>query len=170
VSNSGRLDLLRRLVQTDPTSIAFAQLAEECRREGRFAEAVEVCRHGLAVHPGYLSARVTLGRALVGLGQFDQAQVELQSVVDVAPGHLTAIRALADLFQRRGQVQEALGQFRLALTLAPNDPLLQYAADMLSEGVQQASPSLPDGRAQRTVVALERYLAAVHVARASRPA
>ena len=59
-----RIEDLRRRVQKDPASIAFAQLAEEYRRAGQYQEAVEVCRAGLAIHPGYLSARVTLGRAL----------------------------------------------------------------------------------------------------------
>jgi hypothetical protein len=41
----------------DPASIAFAQLAEECRRAGHNQEAVDVCRAGLELHPGYLSAQ-----------------------------------------------------------------------------------------------------------------
>ena len=68
-----RIDELRRRVQSDPASIAFAQLAEEYRRAGQFDEAVAVCRTGLARHPGYLSARVTLGRALLELGELGDA-------------------------------------------------------------------------------------------------
>ena len=83
-----RIEDLRRRVQKDPASIAFAQLAEECRRAGRYEEAVEVCRAGLAVHPGYLSARVTLGRALIELDQPDEA---LQLVNDHEYGNGTAI-------------------------------------------------------------------------------
>ena len=41
-------------------SIAFAQLAEEYRRAAMFQDAVDTCRAGLAIHPSYLSARVTL--------------------------------------------------------------------------------------------------------------
>ncbi len=47
MADESRIDDLRRRVQKDPASIAFAQLAEECRRAGRFDEAVEVCRAGL---------------------------------------------------------------------------------------------------------------------------
>ncbi len=60
-----RIEDLRRRVQQDPASIAFAQLAEEYRRAGLQQEAIDTCRAGLARHPGYLSARVTLGRALL---------------------------------------------------------------------------------------------------------
>ena len=45
-----RIEDLRRRVQKDPASIAFAQLGEEYRRAGQSKEAVEVCRAGLAIH------------------------------------------------------------------------------------------------------------------------
>ena len=63
---SARIEELRRRVDIDPASIAFAALAEEYRRAGQFEDAVETCRSGLRRHPAYVSARVTLGRALLG--------------------------------------------------------------------------------------------------------
>ena len=95
MADSQRIDDLRRRVQKDPASIAFAQLAEECRRAGRYEEAVEVCRAGLAVHPGYLSARVTLGRALLEINDLDNAETELRYVLQHAAENLAAIRAMA---------------------------------------------------------------------------
>ena len=85
MADSQRIEDLRRRVQKDPTSIAFAQLAEECRRAGRHQEAVDVCRAGLQLHPGYLSARVTLGRALIELNDLDTALAELDHVLKSAP-------------------------------------------------------------------------------------
>ena len=85
MADNPRIDDLRRRVQKDPASIAFAQLAEEYRRAGQCDEAVQVCRSGLTIHPGYLSARVTLGRALIELGQLESAQHELQMVLVSAP-------------------------------------------------------------------------------------
>lgn len=96
MSESARIDELRRRVEHDPSSIAFAQLAEEYRRIKDYLQAVKVCRDGLARHPGYLSAQVTLGRALMELGQFAEARKELKAVLAVAPDNLAAIRALAD--------------------------------------------------------------------------
>jgi len=108
MSDTPRIEALRRRVEKDPTSIAFAQLAEEYRRSGDFEQAVKVCREGLARHPGYLSAQVTLGRALMELEQFDEAARELESVLQVAPDNLAAIRALADIHQRRPEVHEPI--------------------------------------------------------------
>jgi tetratricopeptide (TPR) repeat protein len=101
VIESPRIDELRRRLQKDPTSIAFAQLAEEFRRLGEFQESVNVCLAGLAHHPSYLSARVTLGRALMELGDIGDARKELEAVIKVAPDNLAAIRALAEIHQRR---------------------------------------------------------------------
>jgi hypothetical protein len=108
MSENPRIDELRRRVEKDPTSIAFAQLAEEYRRSGDFQQAVKVCRDGLARHPGYLSAQVTLGRALMELQAYDEAGTELEAVLQVAPDNLAAIRALADIHQRRGDAPETL--------------------------------------------------------------
>jgi tetratricopeptide (TPR) repeat protein len=98
-----RLEELQRRVQRDPASISFAALAEEYRRLGLFQEAVDVCRSGLTRHPSYLSARVTLGRALLELGDFDGATSELERVLQAAPENLAAIRALAELHRRRSE-------------------------------------------------------------------
>jgi len=103
VSDFSRIEDLRRRVQKDPASIAFAQLAEEHRRAGQFEEAVDVASAGLAHHPAYLSARVTLGRALLELGRLDEAAAEFEYVVRTAPDNLTAVRQLADIHQRRRQ-------------------------------------------------------------------
>jgi predicted Zn-dependent protease len=101
VEHNPRIEELRRRIQKDPASIAFAQLAEEHRRAGQFEEAVRVCRAGLAQHPAYLSARITLGRALLEMGRLDEAAVEFDYVLKAAPDNLTAVRELADIQQRR---------------------------------------------------------------------
>ena len=135
MADTSRIDDLRRRVQKDPASIAFAQLAEELRRAGDFKEAVAVCRAGLAKHPGYVSARVTLGRALIELNDLDNADAELRLVLKVAPDNLSAIRARADIFRRRGDVESALAHYRVALGLARNDPDLERVVAELSKQV-----------------------------------
>ena len=134
MADNPRLEDLRRRVQQDPSSIAFAQLAEEYRRAGNVQDAVDVCKAGLALHPTYLSARVTLGRALLDLNQFDDAKKELQLVLKSAPENLAAIRGLAEIHHRQGSLGDALTQYRAALALARNDPdLEQTVKDLASQ-------------------------------------
>ncbi len=144
MSNS-RIDDLRRRVDKDPASIAFAQLAEEYRRAGEFQQAVDVCRAGLAVHPGYLSARVTLGRTFIELGSLDEAQSELEVVLKSAPENLAARRGLAEIHHRRGSLADALAQYEAALGLARNDPELEQTVTDLRRQVAPRTPQPNDG-------------------------
>jgi len=142
MAENARIDDLRRRVQKDPASIAFAQLAEEHRRAGQFAESVEVCRAGLAIHPTYLSARVTLGRALIELGQLADARTELDTVLKNAPENLAAIRGVAEICHKQGSLDEALRYFKAALAIARNDPELEQTVNDLSRQVApQARPA-----------------------------
>ena len=47
-------------LQRDPTSLAFAQLADLYRKAGRIREAIAVCRDGLGRYPHYTTARLIL--------------------------------------------------------------------------------------------------------------
>jgi tetratricopeptide (TPR) repeat protein len=103
VADSPRIEELKRRVQSDPASIAFAALAEEYRRAERFEEAIAACTAGLVRHPSYLSAHVTLGRALIEVGRLEDAREELEYVLKLAPENLAAIRGLAEIHHRIGQ-------------------------------------------------------------------
>ena len=177
MSDDQRLTDLRRRIQKDPASVAFTQLAEEHRRAGQFQEAIEVCRAGLEFHPGYLSARVTLGRALLDLNQLDDAQHELEQALKSAPENLAALRGLAEVHHRRGELGDALAHYRAALALSGTNPDLEQIVAELSRtpkpAVSRSSESAGDptrAHAARTVAALEQWLDGIHVARAERRA
>ena len=68
---------------------------------GNYKEAIETCVAGLKRHPSYLSAHVTLGRSLIEVGRFDEAEQELQLVLKAAPENLAAIRGMAEIHHRR---------------------------------------------------------------------
>lgn len=108
MADSARIEELKRRVLLDPASIAFAALAEEYRRGGLFEDAIATCKAGLQRHPAYLSARVTLGRALLELGRYDEARAELELVLRTAPENLAAIRGLAEIHHRVGDLPETV--------------------------------------------------------------
>jgi tetratricopeptide (TPR) repeat protein len=103
MADNTRIEELRRRVESDPASIAFAALAEEYRRAGQHDDAIATCKAGLRRHPAYLSAHVTLGRALIEVGQYDEARQELEHVLKLAPENLAAIRGLAEINHRLGE-------------------------------------------------------------------
>lgn len=145
MADNPRIEELRRRVQKDPASIAFAQLAEEYRRAGSNEDAIATCRAGLAIHPGYLSARVTLGRALIEVNDLDAAQAELEFVLKSAAENLAAIRGVAEVHHRRGELAEALAYYKSALALARHDPDLEQTVDEISRVLSPAQPVVDDG-------------------------
>ena len=128
MANTERIDELKRRVQMDPASIAFAALAEEYRREGRFEEAIATCSTGLRRHPSYLSAHVTLGRAWASLGRIDEARAEFEHVLRLAPENLAAIRALAEIHNSTETAPEP----RIVHEAGPASPPLSSAAASLT--------------------------------------
>jgi len=181
MADNSRIEELKRRVQLDPASIAFAALAEEYRRAERYQEAIETCSAGLIRHPAYLSARVTLGRALMEVGRLQEAQQELEFVLKLAPENLAAIRGLAEIHHRLGDDHEEQRDGRPAPSVAQPAELAESAAISVAE-VQAASGFIAEppqhddsggcaldvGQAQ--LAGLERFLSAIQRARAERPA
>src|SRR5262245_33264215 len=173
MNDNTRIEALRRRLEKDPASIAFAQLAEEYRRGGDYEQAIAICRDGLTRHPGYLSAQVTLGRALIELKQFDDARNELEAVLSVAPDNLAAIRALAEIHQHLGDAEiadlsdptyaaappvvapPAVEALPVVQTLPPEDP--PALPERLPPLREASDPALP---------VLEQWLAAIVADRA----
>jgi len=187
VAEKSRIEELRQRLQKDPTSIAFAQLAEEYRRAGRYRDAIQTCQAGLARHPGYLSARVTLGRALCEVGDLDGAQQELSTVLRLAPENLSAVRGLAEVHRRRGEVPEAIEHYKTAFELAGKDPAVEDAVRSLRQETAPRPPAVPafrptpaaapaptpvapalTDRAERTAAYLTRWLEAIVADRRAR--
>ena len=154
MSDHPRILQLRRRVLADPASTLFAELAEEYRRAGDTDEAIGLCRAGLVHHPEHLAARVTLGRALIEVDKLDEAFAELTSVLDAAPGNLPAIRALAEIYQRRGMMSEAMVHYRRALQLAqPEHDLPEPALDV-QPAPDEPAPTLETAPAPQPIADL----------------
>jgi tetratricopeptide (TPR) repeat protein len=165
VGDTPRIEELRRRIQKDPASIAFAQLAEEHRRMGEFEEAVRVARAGLEQHPAYLSARVTLGRALLELGRFDEAQGEFEHVLLGAPDNLMALRSMAELHQRRETAPiDFTPHAPMPLPETPPTPVTQPTAAI--ETIQEAQTT--QATQSTSLSELEGWLAAIRADRAAR--
>ena len=149
-----RVDELRRRLERDPGSRLFAQLAEELRKNGDFAEAIRVARAGLAVHSAYPSARLTLGRALLDSGDPLGARAELESALREAPDNILASRYLAQAREALGDVAGALEQYRKTLQMAPGDRQLESAVAALegrvgAPGASSPAPPVPAAHFRR---------------------
>jgi Flp pilus assembly protein TadD len=161
MTDTPRIEELRRRVRMDPASIAFAALAEELRKQGRFEEVIATCTAGLHRHPAYLSAHVTLGRALLEVGRYDEAREEFEHVLKVAPENLAAIRGLAEIHHRNGELPEVHFTHEPAAEPRTAEPLPVAA-------FAPAAPE-PPPRPHPALAPLEGFLAAIDAARRAQP-
>ena len=119
-----RIDELRRRIEREPGSRLFSQLAEELRKEGDLTEAIRVARAGLAAHPNYPSARLTLGRALFDTGQFGPARIELEAFSGERPTTSWPPASSPSAWRAR-RSGAALLQYRAAQRLSPGDKQIE---------------------------------------------
>ncbi len=168
MSDANRLQDLRRRVEADPASLAFAELGEAYRQAGDLGAAVRVCRNGLAYHPTHLPARVTLGWALLELGHPDQAQTELYYVLQTTPDSLAGLRALAESHQYRGDLNEAFQQLSEATGLARDSEIPSLAEfDRALEKLDAVTLDFaPESPRDHALDALQQWLDAILADRA----
>jgi tetratricopeptide (TPR) repeat protein len=170
MADSPRIEELKRRVQMDPASIAFAALAEEYRRAERYEEAIETCTAGLVRHPAYLSAHVTLGRALMEVGRLPEARQELEFVLKLAPENLAAIRGLAEIHRRLGDDQDHQDVSEVQHPPAEVQPIERASSIPFKTPDIQAVPAAaqPVHGDEAALGGLERFVGAIQRARVAR--
>ncbi len=119
MAENARIEDLRKRLDKEPGSRLFAQLAEELRKDGQIEEAIRVARAGLVTHPTYVSARMTLGRALMDTGDQRSARTEFETVLRGAPDNILASRFLGECLEGLGDLGAALLQYKATLRLVP---------------------------------------------------
>lgn len=133
------INKLKEKVDKDPNSRLYVPLAEEYRKEGMMDEAIEVLQKGLGLHPGYMSARVALGKIYHAKGQMDEARIEFESVVKSIPDNLYAHKKLAEIYRDTGKIDLAIKALRTVLKLNPMDEeTLNSLRDL--EGISNEQP------------------------------
>lgn len=120
-----KIEELRFKLKTDPKSRLFYPLAEELRKAGQSGEAEQVLRTGLEHHVTYLSAWVSLGRALREQKKDAEAVDALSKALQLDPGNVVAARLLGDAYLALGEKVEAIKKYKLVHALMPADEELE---------------------------------------------
>ncbi len=139
------IERLKEKLEKDPTSKLFVPLAEEYKKAGMLDEAIEVLTKGLERQPGYLSARVSLGKIFIERGMLDEAITEFKKVIAVIPDNLYAHKKLAEIYKDLGKRDEAIREFKTVLRINPADA---WAATNLAPIEQETAPQ-PQGQPVR---------------------
>jgi tetratricopeptide (TPR) repeat protein len=105
----------------DPSSLAFAQLADLYRKAGRTQDAIALCRQGLARYPQYTTARLILVRTLLVDGRLDEAMTELRAILEASPKDVQCLRLASEIERRRGNIDGAAAHLETAVKVDPAD-------------------------------------------------
>jgi tetratricopeptide (TPR) repeat protein len=105
----------------DPSSLAFAPLADLYRKVGRTQDAIALCRQGLARYPQYTTARLILARTLLAEGMPDEAMSELRTILEVTPKDVQCLRLASEIERRRGNIDGAAAYLEAAVKADPGD-------------------------------------------------
>lgn len=142
-AGSPKIDELRARLQSDPKSRMFLPLAEELRKAGRLAEAEKVLRDGIASHPSYLSAWVSLGRVLLLMGNPGAAAEAANRALKLDPENIVAARVCADAYYSSGDKVEAIKKYKLVHAFLPTDLEVQARIEELDREVNPDRQSRP---------------------------
>ncbi len=140
-----KIEELRFRLKTDPKNRIFYPLAEELRKVGQLGEAEQVLRAGLAFHPTYLSAWVSLGRVLRDQKNDGAAVEALSKALLLDPGNVVAARLLGDAYLTLGEKIEAIKKYKLVQALMPGDEEVDSIVESLDAELNPpaATPPLP---------------------------
>lgn len=134
------IERLKEKLDKDPNSKLFVPLAEEYKKAGMFDEAVDVLTKGLEAQPGYLSARVSLGKIYIERDMLDEARAEFQKVIAVIPDNLYAHKKLAEIYKDLGEKDEAVREFKTVLRLNPADEWAATGLSSIGQETVEISP------------------------------
>jgi len=110
---------LRKIVDKDSKSPLFLPLAEEYRKQGQLEEATAVLQTGLLNQPHYTAARVLLGKIFFERSMMQEAQEELERVLDTVPDNIAARRKLAEIYSNQGKEDLVREQEKVIADLTP---------------------------------------------------
>lgn len=140
---SPEIEKLGEKLAKDPSSKMFLPLAEEYAKGGMLEEALTVLKDGLKYHPGYVSARVALGKVYQKKGLLKEALDEFKKVISANPDNILAHKKLAEVHQKLGNIQDAIKSCNTVLLLNPKDEEIRAMLKQL-EGGAPAAPKAPE--------------------------
>ncbi|MGH7612834.1 MAG: tetratricopeptide repeat protein [Gemmatimonadales bacterium] len=111
----------------DPQSLVFLRLGELLRQKRQFDAATRVALHGLERHPHQADAHDLYARILADRHDYEGAFDEWDMTLRIAPHHTGALKGLAFLYFKVGDLAQAEAHLQSAHSIAPDDPNIAQA-------------------------------------------
>jgi tetratricopeptide (TPR) repeat protein len=127
----------------DPQSLVFLRLGEALRRKGQLDAALRVAVNGLERHPHLADAHDLYARILTDKRDYERAFDEWDMAVRIAPHHTGALKGLAFLYFKVGDLAQAEAHLEQARKVEPDDPSIDQAIVMMRKGATPPAPTAP---------------------------
>jgi tetratricopeptide (TPR) repeat protein len=138
----------------DPMSLVFLRLADLLRQRGQLDAAHRVALSGLERHPHLADAHDLYARILADKGDYERAFDEWDMAVRIAPNHVGALKGLAFLYFKVGDVDQAVVHLETARRHTPDDSGIAQALDLVRGGQPaKAAGGLGIGPGQQAITA-----------------
>jgi tetratricopeptide (TPR) repeat protein len=147
--------LTARLAE-EPSSLAFLELGEALRRRGQLDAAYKIARGGLARYPTLADAHDLMARILGDQGDLAGAFDAWAEALRFDPMRIGALKGIAFLYFRAGDVPAALEHLRRAAEIDPDDQSIVQAIDRVRSSPAPAAPSEPPPEPARQPIPPER--------------
>lgn len=125
----------------DPQSLVFLRLGEALRRKGQLEAALRVAMNGLERHPHLADAHDLYARILTDKHDYERAFDEWDMAVRIAPNHTGALKGLAFLYFKVGDLAQAEAHLESARKVEPDDPSIDQAIEMMRKGASPPAPT-----------------------------
>src|SRR5437867_3611979 len=125
----------------DPDSLVFLRLGELLRQRRQLDAAHRVALTGLERHPHLADAHDLYARILADTRDYERAFDEWDMALRIAPAHVGALKGLAFLYFKVGDVAQAVSHLEAAQRAAPDDPGIAQALAMVRGGQASAAAS-----------------------------
>jgi tetratricopeptide (TPR) repeat protein len=125
----------------DPQSLVFLRLGEALRRKGQLESATRVVMNGLERHPHLADAHDLYARILTDKHDYERAFDEWDMAVRIAPNHTGALKGLAFLYFKVGDIAQAEAHLEQARKVEPDDASIDQAIAMMHKGTAPPAPT-----------------------------
>jgi tetratricopeptide (TPR) repeat protein len=115
------IEKLKRQWDENPKGTSFAPLAELYRKDGQHEKAMEVLRVGLESNPRHIPGNIVRGRCCLDLKQDAEAEVAFRRALELDPENVIALKALADITERAGRLDEASSWLQQLVSVDPSN-------------------------------------------------
>lgn len=131
---SDDIKLLSTELGRDPQSLVFLRLGELLRQKRQFEAAARVALHGLERHPHLADAHDLYARILADRHDYERAFDEWDMTLRIAPQHTGALKGLAFLYFKIGDLAQAEAHLQTAARIAPDDGSIALAFAVIRGG------------------------------------